>query len=104
MHRDETFRQALPLDPAHTALLVVDMQRAFVEPGQAMEVPPARDTVWNLVDWACGCVMIYGALFGIGKIILKEAALGSLFLAIAVTAGAFIYWDLSRRGWSTVLE
>src|SRR5512132_959517 len=45
MHRDETFRRALPLDPAHTALLVVDMQRAFVEPGQAMEVPPARDVV-----------------------------------------------------------
>ncbi|HVC63889.1 MAG TPA: cysteine hydrolase family protein, partial [Candidatus Dormibacteraeota bacterium] len=45
MHRDETFRQALPLDPTRSALLVVDMQRAFVEPGQAMEVPPARDVV-----------------------------------------------------------
>ena len=45
MHRDEIFRQALPLDPARTALLVVDMQRAFVEPGQAMEVPPARDVI-----------------------------------------------------------
>ena len=30
----------LPLDPGRTALLVVDMQRAFVDPGQAMEVPP----------------------------------------------------------------
>jgi ureidoacrylate peracid hydrolase len=45
VHRDEIFRQALPLDPTHTALLVVDMQRAFVEPGQAMEVPPARDVI-----------------------------------------------------------
>ena len=45
MHRDETFRQALPIDPARTALLVVDMQRAFVEEGQAMEVPPARDVI-----------------------------------------------------------
>ena len=71
---------------------------------QAPEVPPSRDTAWNLVDWACGCVMIYGALFGVGKIILKEAALGSLFLAIAVAAGAFIYWDLSRRGWSSVMD
>lgn len=43
--RDDAFRSALPLDPARTALLVVDMQRAFVEPGQAMEVPPARDVV-----------------------------------------------------------
>lgn len=43
--RDDAFRSALPLDPTRTALLVVDMQRAFVEPGQAMEVPPARDVV-----------------------------------------------------------
>jgi ureidoacrylate peracid hydrolase len=43
--RDDAFRSALPLEPARTALLVVDMQRAFVEPGEAMEVPPARDVV-----------------------------------------------------------
>jgi nicotinamidase-related amidase len=43
--RDDAFRSALPLEPGRTALLVVDMQRAFVEPGQAMEVPPARDVV-----------------------------------------------------------
>jgi ureidoacrylate peracid hydrolase len=43
--RDDAFREAIPLDPARTALLVVDMQRAFVEPGQAMEVPPAREVV-----------------------------------------------------------
>ncbi|HEX7214888.1 MAG TPA: isochorismatase family cysteine hydrolase [Methylomirabilota bacterium] len=45
MHRDDLFRTALPLAPGRTALLVVDMQRAFVDPGQAMEVPPARETV-----------------------------------------------------------
>jgi len=45
VHRDEISRSALPLDPGRTALLVVDMQRAFVEPGQAMEVPPAREMV-----------------------------------------------------------
>jgi len=45
VHRDEIFSQTLPLDPTHTALLVVDMQRAFVEEGQAMEVPPAREVI-----------------------------------------------------------
>jgi nicotinamidase-related amidase len=45
MDRDEAFARALPLDPGRTALLVVDMQRAFVEAGQAMEVPPASDIV-----------------------------------------------------------
>jgi SSS family solute:Na+ symporter len=68
------------------------------------DVPPARDMAWNFLDWICGCVMIYSALFGIGKIILKETGLGLAFLAAAAVAGAIIYWDLSRRGWSTVLE
>ncbi|HXI21245.1 MAG TPA: isochorismatase family cysteine hydrolase [Gemmatimonadales bacterium] len=45
MDRDEAFRRALPLEAGRTALLVVDMQRAFVEAGQAMEVPPARQVV-----------------------------------------------------------
>jgi len=35
----------LRLEPGRTALLVVDMQRGFVDPGQAMEVPPAREIV-----------------------------------------------------------
>jgi nicotinamidase-related amidase len=43
--RDEAFRNALPLERGRTALLVVDMQRAFVDPGQAMEVPSAREVV-----------------------------------------------------------
>ena len=45
MDRRETFERALPLSPGHTALLVVDMQRAFLDPGEAMEVPPAREIV-----------------------------------------------------------
>jgi nicotinamidase-related amidase len=43
--RAATFERVLRLEAGHTALLVVDMQRGFVEAGQAMEVPPARDTV-----------------------------------------------------------
>ena len=45
MARQEAFRRAVPLDREGTALLVVDMQRGFVDPGEAMEVPPARDIV-----------------------------------------------------------
>ncbi|MDQ6699917.1 MAG: sodium:proline symporter, partial [Acidobacteriota bacterium] len=70
----------------------------------APDVPPSRDGGRNLLDWACGCVLIYGSLFGIGKLILKETATGLAFLAIAAVAGAVIYWDLSRRGWSSVME
>lgn len=43
--RATEFARILRLEPGRTALLVVDMQRGFVEPGQAMEVPPAREVV-----------------------------------------------------------
>lgn len=45
MDRAEAFEAALKLAPGKTALLVVDMQRAFLDPGEAMEVPAARDIV-----------------------------------------------------------
>jgi ureidoacrylate peracid hydrolase len=43
--RAATFERALRLEPGRTALLVVDMQRGFVEPGEALQVPPAREIV-----------------------------------------------------------
>jgi ureidoacrylate peracid hydrolase len=43
--RAADFARILRPEPGRTALLVVDMQRGFVEPGQAMEVPPAREVV-----------------------------------------------------------
>jgi ureidoacrylate peracid hydrolase len=33
------------LDPAKTALIVIDMQNAFIEPGSPAEVPAARDII-----------------------------------------------------------
>ena len=43
--RREAFERALALEPGRTALVVVDMQRGFLDPGEAMEVPPAREIV-----------------------------------------------------------
>jgi len=60
--------------------------------------------MYNLLDWACGCVLIYGALFGVGKLLLGETSTGLWLLAAGLTGGAIIYWDLSRRGWSSVVE
>ena len=71
---------------------------------QAPEILPTSDTLYNLVDWLCGCVLIYGSLFGIGKIILEEYATGFILLALGLAAGAVIYRDLSRRGWSSVMD
>jgi ureidoacrylate peracid hydrolase len=36
------------LERERTALLVIDMQRGFLEPGAALEVPPGRDIIPNL--------------------------------------------------------
>src|SRR5712691_20580 len=71
---------------------------------KAPEIPPTRDMVYNLIDSIAGCVMIYGSLFGVGKMLLKDYATGIVFLAVALAAGTVIYRDLSRRGWSSVLE
>ncbi|HAM70929.1 MAG TPA: sodium:proline symporter [Verrucomicrobiales bacterium] len=70
---------------------------------QAPEVRPRRDGWSNLVDWAAGCAMIYLALFGTGKILFGDWPAGLLLWVGALAAGALLYWDLSRRGWS-VLE
>ena len=48
MSRQETFDRVLAPEPGRTALLVVDMQRGFLDPGEAMEVPPAREMVPTL--------------------------------------------------------
>jgi hypothetical protein len=71
---------------------------------RAPDVPPSHDFGWNLLDWLCGCVLIYGTLFGTGKIILQETGLGAAFLACAAAAAGVIYWDLNRRGWSTIAK
>ncbi|MGD0201008.1 MAG: sodium:solute symporter family protein [Bryobacteraceae bacterium] len=68
------------------------------------EVTPSRDGWRNLLAWICGAVLIYGWLFGIGKLLLNETALGLSLVALGVAAGAVIYWDLSRRGWTSVAE
>lgn len=51
--RQERIDQMHRLQAGRTALLVVDMQRGFLEPGAALEVPPGRDiipTVQRLIE------------------------------------------------------
>jgi solute:Na+ symporter, SSS family len=68
----------------------------------APDVTPSHDSWYNLMDWLLGCLMVYMALFGIGKLLLGSPGVGGLFLGIAAISGAAIYWDFSKRGWETL--
>jgi hypothetical protein len=43
--RAATFERVFRLEPGRTALLIVDTQRGFVEPGEALEVRQVREIV-----------------------------------------------------------
>lgn len=53
----------------------------------------------QFANWLLGCVLIYASLFGIGKLIFKEWLIGSLFILMAVAAGAIISWNFTRTNW-----
>src|SRR3984893_15748947 len=68
----------------------------------APELPEVKDAASNTFDWIMGCIMVYGTLFGIGKLVFQQWGQGILLLGIACAAGYLIFWDLSRRGWETL--
>lgn len=68
----------------------------------APEMPEIRDLGSNAFDWVLGCLMVYGSLFGIGKLVFGSWVTGLLLLGIAALSGYLIFWDLSRRGWQTL--
>lgn len=59
----------------------------------APEVPRTRDIGRNLWCWILGCVMVYSALFGVGKLLLHHWPLG-IFL---VLVSAICAWRMARE-------
>jgi Na+/proline symporter len=70
--------------------------------GDAVTV--SDDLFWSFLDWIAGSALIYLFLFGIGKIVMKEFTIGAGLILLGLLAGAFIYWDLSRRGWEKAAQ
>jgi hypothetical protein len=66
------------------------------------ELPEVRDVARNAFDWVMGVILVYGCLFGIGKLVFGEWLSGIALLALAAVAGYLIFWELSRRGWATL--
>jgi SSS family solute:Na+ symporter len=65
------------------------------------ELPHVRDFSVNALNWVMGCVMVYGAMFGIGKLVFKHWTSGVLLLVLSGITGYLIFWSLSRQGWET---
>lgn len=68
------------------------------------DVRADRDVAANLLCWGAACVLVFGVLFGAGKLLLKEPAAAVWMFAVAAAAGAVIYRNLSRRGWESAIE
>jgi Na+/proline symporter len=59
----------------------------------APEVPQTWDLGRNLTAWVLGCVMVYCALFGTGKLILLEPGMGTALLVLGAVSG----WLLMKQ-------
>ena len=66
------------------------------------EMAEVRDFSSNAFDWVMGVILVYGCLFGIGKLVFQQWTWGVILLVISAAAGYLIFRDLSRRGWATL--
>ncbi len=63
------------------------------------QIRPTRDVGRNLVAWVLGCGMVYLALFGMGKLIMKQPGLGALLLLGSLVCAGLLYADQTARKW-----
>jgi Na+/proline symporter len=62
----------------------------------AADAPGVEPLGINAIDWVAGCGLVYGTLFGIGKLVLGNPAEGALYLAVAAVCGATIAVNVTR--------
>ena len=67
----------------------------------AADVPPTCDLGRYLGSWLLGCVMVYSALIGVGKLLLGVPAIGAMLLGVAIVSGWMLYGQISRHHSST---
>lgn len=57
-----------------------------------------------LGNWLAGVVLVYMALFGFGHFLFGNYLYFVICTVIGLVALAYLYWDLSKRGFDTILE
>ncbi len=63
----------------------------------ARAAPGAEGLGVNAIDWVAGCGLVYGSLFGIGKLVLGDSSRGALALSLAALCGAVIWYNVARQ-------
>src|SRR5439155_2908938 len=58
----------------------------------APDIVPTHDGWYNLMDWLLGCLMVYMALFGIGKLVLGSTGVCHAVLACMTAIGSTTFW------------
>jgi Na+/proline symporter len=56
------------------------------------------------LDWICGVIMVYSALFGLGKLIFGEWLMALVYFIIVGVMVFIIYSDLKARGFEQIAE
>jgi hypothetical protein len=60
---------------------------------------PSESLTLNFINWVTGCVLIYAATFGIGKLIFREWLPAAVCAALVLASAAIISRNLSRADW-----
>jgi Na+/proline symporter len=60
--------------------------------------PASQSLAHELLNAALGCVMVYGALFGVGEILLRSAIAGVILLGVSAAAALAIARNLETGG------
>jgi solute:Na+ symporter, SSS family len=72
--------------------------RGWTAIARATGVPPAAGSLGReLLNALLGCVLVYSALFGVGEMLLRSAAIGAALLAMSAAAAVAIARNLSTE-------
>jgi Na+/proline symporter len=61
----------------------------------APEIPQTHDLARNLWCWILGCVMVYSALFGVGKLLFHSYPLGIILVFLAIVCAWRMRYELT---------
>jgi len=56
------------------------------------------------VNYLSGCILVLFSLFGIGRLIFGQYLEAGIFILVALLAGFVIYRNLSKTGWTSVVD